>query len=413
MTITDRTPNSFRNQPDERGHFGQFGGRYVAETLMPLVLDLEREYRAAQQDPSFAAQFDDLLEHYVGRPSPLYYAERLTEEVRKHASAGKGAQIWFKRDELNHTGAHKINNCVGQILLAIRMGKTRIIAETGAGQHGVATATVCARFGLPCFIYMGAKDIERQQPNVFRMRLLGAEIIPVTSGAGTLKDAMNEGLRDWVANVHDTFYIIGTAAGPHPYPELVRDFQSVIGKEARAQMLSRINHLPDLLVACIGGGSNALGLFHPFLDDKDVAMLGIEAAGHGIDKEHAASLAGGRPGILHGNKTYLLQNADGQIAEAHSISAGLDYPGIGPEHSWLKEIGRVRYDSVTDVEALAAFQLLCRTEGIIPALEPAHAIAAVEREAKKMDRDQIILANLCGRGDKDIFTVAEALGTKI
>ncbi len=413
MTITELTPNSFRNQPDERGHFGQFGGRYVAETLMPLVLDLEREYRAAKQDPAFAAQFDDLLEHYVGRPSPLYYAERLTEEVRKDAPTGKGAQIWFKRDELNHTGAHKINNCIGQILLAIRMGKTRIIAETGAGQHGVATATVCARFGLPCFIYMGAKDIERQQPNVFRMRLLGAEVIPVTSGAGTLKDAMNEGLRDWVANVHDTFYIIGTAAGPHPYPELVRDFQSVIGKEARAQMLSRINRLPDLLVAAIGGGSNAIGLFHPFLDDKEVEMLGIEAAGHGLEKEHAASLAGGRPGILHGNKTYLLQDDDGQIAEAHSISAGLDYPGIGPEHSWLKEIGRVRYDSVTDMEALAAFQLLCRTEGIIPALEPAHAIAAVEREAKKMDRDQIILANLCGRGDKDIFTVAEALGTEI
>ncbi|WP_397578518.1 tryptophan synthase subunit beta [Sphingorhabdus sp.] len=413
MTIAEPTPNSFRNQPDDRGHFGQFGGRYVAETLMPLVLDLEREYRAAKQDPAFAAQFDDLLEHYVGRPSPLYYAERLTEEVRKTAPAGKGAQIWFKRDELNHTGAHKINNCIGQILLAIRMGKTRIIAETGAGQHGVATATVCARFGLPCFIYMGAKDIERQQPNVFRMRLLGAEVIPVTSGAGTLKDAMNEGLRDWVANVHDTFYIIGTAAGPHPYPELVRDFQSVIGKEARAQMLSRINRLPDLLVAAIGGGSNAIGLFHPFLDDKDVEMLGIEAAGHGLEKEHAASLAGGRPGILHGNKTYLLQDEDGQIAEAHSISAGLDYPGIGPEHSWLKEIGRVRYDSVTDTEALAAFQLLCRTEGIIPALEPAHAIAAVEREAKKMDRDQIILVNLCGRGDKDIFTVAEALGTSI
>jgi tryptophan synthase beta chain len=407
------SPNSFRNQPDERGHFGQFGGRYVAETLMPLVLDLEREYRSAQSDPAFAAQFDDLLEHYVGRPSPLYYAERLTEEVRKTAPEGKGAQIWFKRDELNHTGAHKINNCIGQILLAMRMGKTRIIAETGAGQHGVATATVCARFGLPCFIYMGAKDIERQQPNVFRMRLLGAEVIPVTSGAGTLKDAMNEGLRDWVANVHDTFYIIGTAAGPHPYPELVRDFQSVIGKEARAQMLSRINRLPDLLVAAIGGGSNAIGLFHPFLDDADVAMLGIEAAGHGLDKEHAASLAGGKPGILHGNKTYLLQDEDGQIAEAHSISAGLDYPGIGPEHSWLKESGRVRYDSVTDVEALSAFQLLCRTEGIIPALEPAHAIAAVEREAKKMDRDQIILANLCGRGDKDIFTVAEALGVRI
>ncbi len=405
--------NSFRNQPDERGHFGQFGGRYVAETLMPLVLDLEREYRAAQADPAFAAQFDDLLEHYVGRPSPLYYAERLTEEVRKTAPAGKGAQIWFKRDELNHTGAHKINNCIGQILLAMRMGKTRIIAETGAGQHGVATATVCARFGLPCVIYMGARDMERQQPNVFRMKLLGAEVIGVESGARTLKDAMNDALRDWVANVHDTFYIIGTAAGPHPYPELVRDFQSVIGREARAQMLSRINRLPDLLVAAIGGGSNAIGLFHPFLDDASVEMLGIEAAGHGLDKEHAASLAGGKPGILHGNKTYLLQDEDGQIAEAHSISAGLDYPGIGPEHSWLKESGRVRYDSVTDVEALAAFQLLCRTEGIIPALEPAHAIAAVEREAQKMDRDQIILANLCGRGDKDIFTVAAALGVGI
>jgi tryptophan synthase beta chain len=398
--------NSFRNQPDERGHFGQFGGRYVAETLMPLVLDLEREYRAAQADPAFQAQFDDLLEHYVGRPSPLYFAERLTAEVG-------GAQIWFKRDELNHTGAHKINNCIGQILLAMRMGKTRIIAETGAGQHGVATATVCARFGLPCFIYMGAKDIERQQPNVFRMKLLGAEVIPVTSGAGTLKDAMNEGLRDWVANVHDTFYIIGTAAGPHPYPEMVRDFQSVIGKEARAQMLSRTGRLPNLLVAAIGGGSNAIGLFHPFLDDADVAMLGIEAAGHGLEKEHAASLAGGKPGILHGNKTYLLQDDDGQIAEAHSISAGLDYPGIGPEHSWLKESGRVRYDSVTDTEALEGFQLLCRTEGIIPALEPSHAIAAVAREAVKMSKDAIILANLCGRGDKDIFTVAEALGTAI
>jgi tryptophan synthase beta chain len=405
--------NSFRNQPDERGHFGQFGGRYVAETLMPLILDLEKHYRAAQADPAFAAQFDDLLEHYVGRPSPLYYAERLTEEVRKTAPTGKGAQIWFKRDELNHTGAHKINNCIGQILLAIRMGKTRIIAETGAGQHGVATATVCARFGLPCIIYMGARDMERQQPNVFRMKLLGAEVIGVESGAHTLKDAMNEAMRDWVANVHDTFYIIGTAAGPHPYPELVRDFQSVIGREARAQMLSRINRLPDLLVAAIGGGSNAIGLFHPFLDDASVEMLGIEAAGHGLEKEHAASLAGGKPGILHGNKTYLLQDEDGQIAEAHSISAGLDYPGIGPEHSWLKESGRVRYDSVTDVEALAAFQLLCRTEGIIPALEPAHAIAAVEREAKKMDAEQIILANLCGRGDKDIFTVAEALGVGI
>ena len=406
-------PNSFRNLPDERGHFGQFGGRYVAETLMPLVLDLEKHYRAAQKDPAFQAEFDDLLANYVGRPSPLYYAERLTEELRKDAPKGKGAQVWFKRDELNHTGAHKINNCVGQILLAMRMGKKRIIAETGAGQHGVATATVCARFGLPCFIYMGAKDIERQQPNVFRMRLLGAEVIPATSGAGTLKDAMNDALRDWVANVDDTFYIIGTAAGPHPYPELVRDFQSVIGKEAREQMLSRINRLPDLLIAAIGGGSNAIGLMHPFLDDPEVEMLGIEAAGEGLKQRHAASLAGGRPGILHGNKTYLLQDDDGQITEAHSISAGLDYPGIGPEHSWLKESGRVRYDSVTDKEALEAFQLLCRTEGIIPALEPSHAIAAVSREAVKMDEDKIILANLCGRGDKDIFTVAEALGTEI
>ncbi|WP_422344007.1 tryptophan synthase subunit beta [Parasphingorhabdus sp.] len=413
MTKQDKLSNSFRNQPDERGHFGQFGGRYVAETLMPLILDLEKHYRAAQADPAFAEEFDDLLEHYVGRPSPLYFAERLTDHVRKDAPEGKGAQIWFKRDELNHTGAHKINNCIGQILLAKRMGKTRIIAETGAGQHGVATATVCARFGLPCVIYMGATDIERQKPNIFRMRLLGAEVVPVTSGSATLKDAMNDALRDWVANVHDTFYIIGTAAGPHPYPELVRDFQSVIGREAREQMLARTGRLPDMLVAAIGGGSNAIGLFHPFLDDPDVEMLGIEAAGHGLEKEHAASLAGGKPGILHGNKTYLLQDEDGQIDEAHSISAGLDYPGIGPEHSWLKESGRVRYDSVTDTEALEGFQLLCSTEGIIPALEPSHAIAAVTREAVKMDRDQIILANLCGRGDKDIFTVAEALGTEI
>jgi tryptophan synthase beta chain len=416
--MTDTPPNSFRNQPDDRGHFGEFGGRYVAETLMPLILDLEKHYRAAQADPAFEEQFNDLLQNYVGRPSPLYYAESLTEEVRKDAPEGpngekRGAQIWFKRDELNHTGAHKINNCVGQILLAMRMGKTRIIAETGAGQHGVATATVCARFGLPCTIFMGATDVARQKPNLFRMKLLGAEVVPVTSGAATLKDAMNEALRDWVANVHDTFYIIGTAAGPHPYPELVRDFQSVIGKEARAQMLERVGRLPDMLVAAIGGGSNAIGLFHPFLDDPDVRMLGIEAAGHGLDKEHAASLAGGGPGILHGNKTYLLQDEDGQITEAHSISAGLDYPGIGPEHSWLKESGRVDYDSATDTEALDAFQLLCRTEGIIPALEPSHAIAAVVREAVKMDRDKIILANLCGRGDKDIFTVAEALGTEI
>ncbi|MFZ5795495.1 MAG: tryptophan synthase subunit beta [Sphingomonas sp.] len=405
--------NSFRTQPDERGHFGEFGGRYVAETLMPLVLELDTAYRAAKTDPAFKAQFDDLLEHYVGRPSPLYYAERLTEALREGAPEGKGAQIWFKRDELNHTGAHKINNCIGQILLAMRMGKTRIIAETGAGQHGVATATVCARFGLPCVIYMGAKDIERQAPNVFRMKLLGAEVRPVTSGSHSLKDAMNEGMRDWVANVHDTFYIIGTAAGPHPYPEMVRDFQSVIGIEARAQMLSRINRLPDLLVAAIGGGSNAIGLFHPFLDDGDVMMLGVEAAGRGLDKEHAASLAGGAPGILHGNKTYLLQDEDGQITEAHSISAGLDYPGIGPEHSWLHSIGRVEYTAITDTEALDAFQLLCRTEGIIPALEPSHAIAAVAKRAREMDSDQIILANLCGRGDKDIFTVAEALGVKI
>ena len=375
-------PNSFRLQPDERGHFGEFGGRYVAETLMPLILDLDREYRAAKADPAFQAEFDDLLEHYVGRPSPLYYAERLTAALREGAEPGMGAQVWFKRDELNHTGAHKINNCIGQILLAIRMGKTRIIAETGAGQHGVATATVCARFGLPCVIYMGARDIERQQPNVFRMKLLGAEVRPVTSGARTLKDAMNEGLRDWVANIHDTFYIIGTAAGPHPYPEMVRDFQSVIGTEARAQMLARTGRLPDLLVAAIGGGSNAIGLFHPFLDDPDVQMLGVEAAGHGLDRQHAASLAGGFPGVLHGNRTYLLQDEDGQIAEAHSISAGLDYPGIGPEHAWLRDIGRVQYDSATDTEALDAFQLLCRTEGISPARDPAHAIATVTRKAR-------------------------------
>ena len=399
--------NSFRNMPDERGHFGDYGGRYVAETLMPLILDLEREYRKAQADLSFKKQFDDLLEHYVGRPSPLYFAERLTEALG-------GAQVWFKRDELNHTGAHKINNCIGQILLAMRMGKTRIIAETGAGQHGVATATVCARFGLPCVIYMGATDVARQQPNVFRMKLLGAEVVPVTSGAATLKDAMNEGLRDWVANVHDTFYIIGTAAGPHPYPELVRDFQSVIGKEARQQMQDRIGRLPDLLVAAIGGGSNALGLFHPFLDDPDVKMLGVEAAGYGLDgDQHAASLLGGFPGVLHGNKTYLLQDEDGQITEGHSISAGLDYPGIGPEHAWLKDMERVEYTAVTDDEALEAFQLLCRTEGIIPALEPSHAIAAVAKRAKAMPKDSVILANLCGRGDKDIFTVAEKLGVEI
>ena len=400
-------PNSFRNQPDERGHFGQFGGRYVAETLMPLILDLEREYRAAQADPAFKEEFEGLLAHYVGRPSPLYFAERLTEHLG-------GAQIWFKREELNHTGAHKINNCIGQILLAIRMGKTRIIAETGAGQHGVATATVCARFGLPCVIYMGEVDVERQKPNVFRMKLLGAEVIPVESGAKTLKDAMNEALRDWVANVHDTFYIIGTAAGPHPYPELVRDFQSVIGTEARAQMLARTGALPDLLIAAVGGGSNAIGLFHPFLDDPEVAMLGVEAAGHGIETgRHAASLTGGAPGVLHGNKTYLLQDEDGQITEAHSISAGLDYPGIGPEHSWLHESGRVKYIPITDMEALEAFQLCSQLEGIIPALESAHALAALPKVAKEYRTDQHILVNVSGRGDKDIFTVAEALGVKM
>jgi tryptophan synthase beta chain len=406
--------NSFRSQPDARGHFGDFGGRYVAETLMPLILDLEREYRASQADPAFAEELDYLLKHYVGRPSPLYYAERLTEALRQSAEPGHGAKVYLKRDELNHTGAHKINNCIGQILLARRMGKTRIIAETGAGQHGVATATVAARFGLPCVVFMGARDIERQAPNVFRMKLLGAEVRAVSSGARTLKDAMNEALRDWVANVHDTFYIIGTAAGPHPYPELVRDFQSVIGKEAKAQILEAEGRLPDLLVAAIGGGSNAIGLFHPFLDDPDVAMLGVEAAGHGLDTtQHAASLTGGEPGVLHGNRTFLLQDADGQIAEAHSISAGLDYPGIGPEHSWLHDIGRVTYESATDQDALDAFQLLCRTEGIIPALEPSHALAAVARKAREMREDQIIVANLCGRGDKDIFTVASALGVEI
>ena len=405
--------NSVRQQPDSRGHFGAYGGRYVAETLMPLILDLEREYRAAQSDPAFKAQFDELLEHYVGRPSPLYYAERLTETLRESAPEGMGAEVWFKRDELNHTGAHKINNCIGQILLAIRMGKTRIIAETGAGQHGVATATVCARFGLPCVIYMGSKDIERQQPNVFRMKLLGAEVRPVTSGSASLKDAMNEGLRDWVANVHDTFYIIGTAAGPHPYPELVREFQSVIGREARAQMLSRTGRLPDLLVAAIGGGSNAIGLFHPFLDDADVAMLGVEAAGHGLDKQHAASLAGGAPGVLHGNRTYLLQDEDGQITEAHSISAGLDYPGIGPEHAWLHEMGRVKYLSATDAETLEAFKLCSMLEGIIPALEPAHALSKVLDIAPQRPTDHLMVLNMSGRGDKDIPQVAEIFGTKL
>ncbi|WP_062765174.1 tryptophan synthase subunit beta [Sphingopyxis terrae] len=406
MTEAPTLPNSLRTQPDARGHFGAFGGRYVAETLMPLILDLERHYRAAQADPAFKAEFDYLLKNYVGRPSPLWFAERLTNDLG-------GAKIYLKREDLNHTGAHKINNCIGQILLAKRMGKTKIIAETGAGQHGVATATVAALFGLPCTIFMGAVDVARQQPNVFRMKLLGAEVVAVESGAKTLKDAMNEALRHWVANVEDTFYIIGTVAGPHPYPELVRDFQSVIGEEAKAQILEAEGRLPDMLIAPVGGGSNAIGLFHPFLDDTDVEIVGVEAAGEGLGGKHAASLAGGKPGILHGNKTYLLQDEDGQITEAHSISAGLDYPGIGPEHSWLHDIGRARYEPVTDGEALASFQKLTKLEGIIPALESAHAIAAAERIAPTLGKDKIIIVNCSGRGDKDIFTVAEALGVKL
>jgi tryptophan synthase beta chain len=405
--LSTTLPNSLRTGPDERGHFGSFGGRYVAETLMPLILEVERAYEAAKADPAFQAELDRYLADYVGRPSPLWFAERLT------AALG-GAQVWFKRDELNHTGAHKINNCMGQILLAKRMGKTRIIAETGAGQHGVATATVCALFGLPCTIYMGATDVARQSPNVFRMKLLGAEVVPVTSGAATLKDAMNEALRDWVANVTDTYYLIGTVAGPHPYPAMVRDFQSVIGTEAKQQMLRAAGRLPDMAVAAIGGGSNAMGLFYPFLDDTAVRLVGVEAAGHGLDSgQHAASLSKGRPGVLHGNRTYLLQDEFGQILEAHSISAGLDYPGVGPEHSWLHELGRVEYLAVTDTEALEAFKLCTRTEGIIPALEPAHALAQVAKLAPTMPKEAIILMNLCGRGDKDIFTVAEALGVKL
>ena len=399
-----QNPNSFRNGPDETGHFGMFGGRFVAETLMPLILQLDEAYKAAKVDPEFQAEMASYLAHYVGRPSPLYFAERLTEHLG-------GAKIYLKRDELNHTGAHKVNNVLGQILLARRMGKKRIIAETGAGQHGVATATLCARFGLQCVVYMGAVDVERQKPNVFRMKMLGAEIVPVQSGTKTLKDAMNEALRDWVTNVADTFYCIGTVAGPHPYPAMVRDFQSVIGRETREQMMEREGRLPDSLVACIGGGSNAIGLFHPFLDDKDVEIYGVEAAGHGVSSGlHAASLTGGRPGVLHGNRTYLLMNEDGQITDAHSISAGLDYPGIGPEHSWLHDVGRVKYISATDQEALAAFQLLSKLEGIIPALEPAHAVAKVVELAPKLPKDHLMVVNLCGRGDKDIFTVAEHLG---
>jgi tryptophan synthase beta chain len=415
--MTIQQPNSFRTGPDEHGHFGMFGGRFVAETLMPLILELEQAYAAAKVDPQFRTEMDHYLAHYVGRPSPLYFAERLTEHLRAQSAAkggAGGAKIYFKRDELNHTGAHKVNNVLGQILVARRMGKRRIIAETGAGQHGVATATLCARFGLECIVYMGEVDVERQKPNVFRMKLLGAEVRPVTSGSKTLKDAMNEALRDWVTNVETTFYCIGTVAGPHPYPMMVRDFQSVIGRETREQMQAAEGRLPDSLVACIGGGSNAMGLFHPFLDDKEIEIYGVEAAGHGLASGlHAASIAGGRPGVLHGNRTYLLMNEDGQIQEAHSISAGLDYPGIGPEHSWLNDLGRVQYLSATDAEALDAFQLCCKLEGIIPALEPAHALAKVLELAPQKSKDHLMVMNMCGRGDKDIFAVAEHLGSRL
>ena len=399
--------NSYKNYPNEKGYFGQFGGRYVSETLMPLILEVEKEYEKIKNDKNFIKEFNYYLETYIGRPSPLFFAERITKDLN-------GPKIYFKRDELNHTGAHKINNCMGQILLAKKMGKKRIIAETGAGQHGVATATVCALFGLPCIVYMGEKDIERQSPNVFRMKLLGAEIRSVSTGSKSLKDAMNEALRDWVTNVKDTFYIIGTAAGPHPYPAMVRDFQSVIGREVRQQLKDIEGKSPDLLMACIGGGSNALGLFYEFLDDSNVEMIAVEAAGHGINTDkHAASLTGGKPGVLHGNKTYLLQSNTGQIQEAHSISAGLDYPGIGPEHSFLFEEKRVKYMSATDKEALDAFKYCCKLEGIIPALEPAHALSVLRKIAKNYNKDKIIVMNMCGRGDKDIFTIAEELKIKI
>ncbi|MBX6327028.1 MAG: tryptophan synthase subunit beta [Pseudolabrys sp.] len=401
--MSPQRPNSFRTGPDERGHFGIYGGRFVAETLMPLILELERAYARAKSDPSFQAEMNGYLETYVGRPSPLYFAERLSEYCG-------GAKIYFKREELNHTGAHKVNNVLGQILLARRMGKTRVIAETGAGMHGVATATLCAKFGLPCVVYMGAIDVERQRPNVLRMRMLGAEVRAVNSGSKTLKDAMNEALRDWVTNVADTFYCIGTVAGPHPYPAMVRDFQAIIGRETRAQLERLEGRLPDSLIACIGGGSNAMGLFHPFLDEPSVEIYGVEAAGHGLHSgKHAASIAGGRPGVLHGNRTYLLMNGDGQIEEAHSISAGLDYPGIGPEHAWLHDLGRVRFLSATDEEAVAAFQLCSRLEGIIPALEPAHALAKVLDLAPKKPRDHLMVVNLSGRGDKDLDTVERFL----
>ena len=396
--------NSYRTGPDDTGMFGIFGGRFVAETLMPLILDLENAYKAAKNDPSFTAQLQDLSTHYAGRPSELYYAERLSKYLG-------GAKIYLKREDLNHTGSHKINNCLGQILLAQRMGKKRIIAETGAGQHGVATATVCARFGLSCVVYMGATDVERQKPNVFRMELLGAKVNPVTAGSGTLKDAMNEALRDWVSNVEDTYYLIGTAAGPHPYPEMVRDFQSAIGNEAKKQIVEREGRLPDMLIAAVGGGSNSIGLFHPFLDDKSVKIVGVEAGGKGLDgDQHCASMTAGSPGVLHGNRTYLLQDTDGQILEGYSVSAGLDYPGVGPEHSWLKDTGRVQYVPILDKEALEAFQLLTRYEGIIPALESAHAVAQAVKEAPKMGKDQVIIVNLSGRGDKDVHTVGKLLG---
>ncbi len=400
-------PNSFRAGPDEDGHFGIYGGRFVAETLMPLILDLERAWEDARRDPAFRAELEAWFKDYVGRPSPLYFAERLTAHLG-------GARIYFKRDELNHTGAHKINNCIGQILLAKRMGKTRIIAETGAGQHGVATATVAARFGMQCVVYMGERDIERQQPNVFRMRLLGAEVRPVGSGSKTLKDAMNEALRDWVTNVENTFYLIGSVAGPHPYPAMVRDFQSVIGEETRRQILEKEGRLPDVLVAAVGGGSNAMGLFHPFLDDEGVRIVAVEAAGLGIDTgKHAAAMTAGRPGVLHGSRSYLMQDEDGQIVEPHSISAGLDYPGIGPEHAWLKDMGRIEVAAVTDREALDAFALCSRLEGILPALEPAHALAQVIKMAPTLSPDTLLVTNLCGRGDKDIYTVAEAMGVRL
>jgi tryptophan synthase beta chain len=407
MNAPAKLPNSYRTGPDERGHFGIFGGRFVAETLMPLILELEQAYAAAKADPAFQAEMNGHLAHYVGRPSPLYLAERLSAHLG-------GAKIYLKREDLNHTGAHKVNNVLGQIMLARRMGKQRIIAETGAGMHGVATATLCAKFGLECIVYMGSVDVARQEPNVLRMRALGASVVPVESGSRTLKDAMNEALRDWVTNVDSTFYCIGTVAGPHPYPMMVRDFQCVIGEETRAQMQEAEGRLPDSLIACIGGGSNAMGLFHPFLDDTGVEIYGVEAAGHGIESgRHAASIAGGRPGVLHGNRTYLLMDADGQIAEAHSISAGLDYPGIGPEHAWLRDIGRVNFLSATDQEALEAFQLLCRLEGIIPALEPAHALAKVAELAPKKPKDHLMVVNLSGRGDKDLASVAQHLGGKL